>query len=125
MYPGVWGAVTLLLLGVGCSDEVEIGRQCPSPVTGEATVDPLPDGGVAPPEIFYGTSCAPCEGDAVRTDERGCPIYVTFATCGGGDICVDGRQFQFRPSSGDDDAGVGDDAGAGPDQDAGEGTDGL
>ncbi|MGD8860340.1 MAG: hypothetical protein PVI30_10020 [Myxococcales bacterium] len=118
----------LLLLAVGCSEEVVLGEQCPSPVTGEATVDSLADGGVAPPEVFYGTSCAPCDSDEVRLDEHGCPIYVTFATCGG-DICVDGRLFQFRPppldgeAGVDDDAGIDDDAGAADDGDAGEASD--
>lgn len=85
---------------VGCGEDVRVGAQCPSPYVGGATIEPGPDGGTL--GIVYGTSCAPCDGDStVRVDDRGCPVYVTPASCGG-DVCLFGRLVVL----------VGDDAGA-------------
>lgn len=86
-----------------CGHDVRVGALCPSPHTGRATVDPGPDGGRT--SAFYGTSCAPCDPAArVRVDRDGCPIYVTFESCGG-DLCLFGDSFT---RSGDDDAGADD-----------------
>lgn len=101
------GALWLpFLCATACGQDVRVGVLCPSPYAGRATVDPSPDGSTA--SQVYGTSCAPCDPTArVRVDADGCPIYVTFASCGG-DVCLFGELIQ---RSGVDDAGV-DDAGA-------------
>lgn len=119
-------ALSLVLIGTACSSESVVGEQCPSPLTGRATVESLPDGGEPAGASIYGTSCAPCEAVPPRLDADGCPIYVTFQSCGG-DICIGTRRIRFTPPD-DDDAGVDDagtdDAGAGDgasEQDAGGG----
>jgi hypothetical protein len=112
--------LALALIGAACSSESVVGEQCPSPLTGRATVESLPDGGEPAGASIYGTSCAPCEAEPPRLDADGCPIYVTFQSCGG-DICIGTRRIAFMPPY-DDDAGV-DDAGTddGSDPDAGGG----
>lgn len=128
-------ACVVVALGVSlasCDEEVSVGTQCPSPFSGMASVEHPPD---ASGPAFYGTSCAPCSpDDEVRLDEDGCPIYVTFAECRGGDLCLFGLRVvapaadagtapdaDTRDASdddaggdplGDDDASVADDAGA-------------
>lgn len=88
-------------LGAGCTnDRVELGEQCPSPDNPSATTERGMDAGLP---LIYATSCAPCDDPQPRLDARGCPIYVTFESCGG-DICV-GR-VRFSPPSLD--AGHGD-----------------
>lgn len=103
----VRGAAWLAWLCVAaCGQDVRVGAMCPSPYTGEATVDPGPDGSTT--SVLYGTSCAPCDSAArVRVDRDGCPIYVTLESCGG-DVCLFGAPIA---RSRDDDAGA-DDAGA-------------
>ena len=98
-----------------CDDEVSAGRQCPTPYSGMATVEHPPDAGRA---SFYGTSCAPCDpNEELRLDEDGCPVFVTFAQCGG-DVCLFGlRVAQPVTDAGirdadTDDAGDDDDASA-------------
>jgi hypothetical protein len=91
-----------------------VGEQCPSPLSGDAAIA----GGDAGGNVLFGTSCArktgsPC-GGVTRLDKRGCPIFVTFDTCGG-DICL-GDQLIPRPDAGS----TGEDAGA--ELDAGEAT---
>jgi hypothetical protein len=103
----------LLLAVSACKEDRLVGERCPSPH--------LPDGGAtlargAEPSGFYGTSCAPCEDDSVRLDARGCPIYVTFESCGG-DVCIGGVPVsQGRPDAGaGEDASIDEDGGAGED----------
>ena len=108
----VWGAAVLLggCLVAGCGDEVQVGALCPSPYLpgGGATVEPGPDGGTT--SILYGTSCAPCApDDDVHLDDRGCPIYVPAAACGGA-VCLFGQEISLV-SGGADDAGAEEDAG--------------
>jgi hypothetical protein len=107
------------------SEKVVLGEQCPSPLDSRATIDPgmavVADAGTdAGVPVVYGTSCAPCEGSKPRLDSRGCPIFVTFESCGG-DICF-GSQRVTR-SEPDVDAGSTDagdmDAGDAP-EDAGD-----
>jgi hypothetical protein len=102
-------------LGVGllaltlwsCSDdEVVVGEQCPSPYSGNASVEPGDAGSDAGARI-YGTSCAPCADSEVELDAKGCPVYVTFASCGG-DICLGSQLIRQRP---EEDAGADEDAG--------------
>jgi hypothetical protein len=93
-------------LGACSSEDVVVAEQCPSPFDSRATIDPpmaaQMDGGAdAGMTLIYGTSCAPCEGSKPRLDARGCPIFVTFESCGG-DICI-GSGLVTRP---DADAGA-------------------
>jgi hypothetical protein len=114
----------LLLAVSACKEDRLVGERCPSPH--------LPDGGAtlargAVESGFYGTSCAPCEGDRIRLDDRGCPIYVTFESCGG-DVCVGGVPVsRGLPDAGaradadiDEDGGaIEEDAGTSEEEDAG------
>jgi hypothetical protein len=85
-FPGalVVGLLVWQLAAVGCKKTVPLGKQCPSPASGRASV-------VGDPEEVqpaYGTTCAPCDdGDEVELDADGCPVYVTFESCGG-DVCL-------------------------------------
>lgn len=114
-------ACALTLLLYACTDdEVTVGSQCPAGPSGRATL--APDAG---PAIAYGTSCAPCKGDEVKLDAQGCPVLVTWQSCGG-DICI-GEQLLPQPvldagADGGPDGGpdAGPDAGPdGGDEDAG------
>jgi len=99
------GAVLgLALLGACSGERAVLGEQCPRPGTPGSTL--VEDAGRAK---VYGTTCAPCRGKT-RFDEQGCPIYVTWQSCGG-DVCI-GDQLIPRPVP---DAG----SDAGPDEDAG------
>jgi len=91
------------------SEERVLGERCRNPYTQDDDVT-LSDGGGSD---FFGTSCAPCDADDIRLDDEGCPIYVTFASCGG-DICLGDVPVTMTPEV---DAGVDDDAGA--DEDGG------
>jgi hypothetical protein len=105
-WSAVWALACCWCLG-GCSDEkVVVAEQCPGPHDSRATIDPgmaAPvDGGLdAGLAEVYGTSCAPCEGSEPRLDARGCPIFVTFESCGG-DICFG----SVRVTVSDPDAGT-------------------
>jgi hypothetical protein len=99
------GRVALLvmfaLLAAACSrKQIVVGSQCPSPYGKNASYA----AGVARGAALYGTSCPPCTASRIKLDKRGCPIYVTFDSCGG-DICL-GDQRLERPL----DAGLGADA---------------
>jgi hypothetical protein len=86
-----------LLSAFGCSsDDAVIGERCPHPSTGKATIA----GNVA--ASMYGTSCAPCDADP-EFDERGCPVLVTFESCGGRNICL--GSVEVAPPE-EDDAGA-------------------
>jgi hypothetical protein len=101
-----------LLLSACTDDEVVVGSQCPAAPSGDAT---LADGAV--PSLIHGTSCAPCEGDKPTLDPHGCPVLVTWASCGG-DICI-GQQLVPQPVLDAGGADGGPDAGdAGPDASA-------
>src|SRR5204862_5381798 len=86
------GAARLLVLCLvaiaACSSsEHVVGDQCPSPYSDmagyKATVRDR-DGSKG----YFGTSCAPCKpDDQIKLDKRGCPIFVTFETCGG-PVCL-------------------------------------
>jgi hypothetical protein len=108
-------ALACWCLGACSSEDVVVAEQCPSPLDSRATIDPAMDGGSdagadAGVARVYGTSCAPCEGSTPRLDSRGCPIFVTFDSCGG-DICF-GPALVTRPEA---------DAGTDPlDTDAGD-----
>lgn len=109
------GRISFVLVFCGClaacGEDVRVGAQCPSPYVGGATIEPGPDGGTL--ALVYGTSCAPCDGDStVQVDDRGCPTYVTPASCGG-DVCLFGRLVVLDV----DDAGSDGDAG---EEDGGE-----
>ena len=65
-------------------DDVTLGSQCSSGSSGRATLAPG-----AEPSVVYGTSCAPCNPDDVQLDPRGCPVLVTWESCGGA-ICIGG-----------------------------------
>jgi hypothetical protein len=92
---------------VACSSEQRLlGERCPNPYVSNSSATLAADAG---PSALYGTSCAPCDDAEPRLDRRGCPIYVTFESCGG-DICL-GRVRVMAPDDGD--AGTdGDDSGA-------------
>jgi hypothetical protein len=95
---------------LGCAGERHVlGAQCPSPYSEGATR--AHDAG---PHAVYGTSCAPCDTGGVRLDVRGCPVYVTFESCGG-DLCLGSVRLRDI----DKDAGADEDAGASEDSDAG------
>jgi hypothetical protein len=134
---GHWASAcaAALVLCACTDDDVTLGSQCPSGSSGRAT---LAEG--AAPSPVYGTSCAPCDVDDIQLDAKGCPVLVTWASCGG-DICVGGQllpmpQLDAGPDGGLDasiadastDASAPDasapDASAdgGPDDDAGEAT---
>ena len=102
--------VLLLVLSTACSgDRAVLGEQCPHPNAPGATLAK----GAGRSEV-YGTSCAPC-GRKPRFDEQGCPVYVTWASCGG-DICIGGALVERpKPDAGSD---AGPDADAGGDEDA-------
>jgi hypothetical protein len=100
------------LLGACSSEHIVVGEQCPSPYSGHATT-----AGDAGQAALYGTSCAtqgstPCRGP-VRLDKRGCPVYVTFDSCGGA-ICLGDQLVPLPPDAGmaGEDAGREEDAGA-------------
>jgi hypothetical protein len=93
-------ALACWCLGACSSEDVVVAEQCPSPLDSRATIDQGMDGGLdagsdAGRPLVYGTSCAPCEGSKPRLDSRGCPIFVTFESCGG-DICF-GPALVTRP----------------------------
>jgi hypothetical protein len=99
-------ALACWCFGACSSENVVVAEQCPSPFDSRATIAPGMDGGSdagsdAGLPLVYGTSCAPCEGSKPRLDSRGCPIFVTFESCGG-DICF-GPALVTRP---DADAGA-------------------
>lgn len=93
--------------GACSSDERVLGERCPNPYIEDSGAT-VPDDA---PSEFYGTSCAPCEGDEVRLDDRGCPVYATFESCSG-DVCLGGVRVRSTPTGVDDDAGADDDGGA-------------
>jgi hypothetical protein len=101
------GVALVALLLASCSDDkLVLGEQCPSPFSGNASIaagDAGSDGGTP----LYGTSCAPCDGTGLELDSDGCPVFVTFESCGG-DICI-GHQLLRQPP--DEDAGADEDAG--------------
>jgi len=99
-----WLAAALLVAapGLGCSERLVLGEQCPSPEISEDL--PALDGGPA----VYGTSCAPCDREP-EVDDQGCPRYVTFASCGG-PICVGNIMIAPTPEP-DADAGADADGG--------------
>jgi hypothetical protein len=103
-------AIALLAIAtISCSDDkVTLGAQCPSPRSEDASVEG--DAGAGPSAI-YGTSCAPCIAGRARVDARGCPMFVTFESCGG-DICLGGQRVS---RAADADAGSDGDAGAAED----------
>jgi hypothetical protein len=105
----VLGAVGLALVGACSGERAILGEQCPKPGTRGATL--AKDAGRA--EI-YGTTCAPCTGKT-RFDAQGCPIYVTWASCGG-DICIGSEVIPEPKPDGGGDSGIDDDAGS--DEDA-------
>ena len=101
-------ATTWLAVASGCSDaKVITGEQCPGPYNTGATLA-SPDAGSA--EI-YGTSCAPCEGADPQLDAKGCPIFVTFESCGG-PICLGLLTFRKVLPPAEDGGGPDDDGGA-------------
>ncbi len=100
---GVSSCAALALLGCD-PDEVVVGERCPHPSTGRATIV----GGQEAADGIYGTGCAPCDESPPEFDARGCPIYVTFESCGG-NICIGDVELQLN----DDDAGATGVAGAG------------
>ena len=108
-------ALVVVLAGACSNKQVVVGEQCPGPYSGHATLA-IKDAGKA---SVFGTSCAPCKADAVRLDKRGCPIFVTFDSCGG-DICVGDLRISRRvdAGAGEQDAGWEGDAG-GSEEDGG------
>jgi hypothetical protein len=101
------------------SSEHVVGDQCPSPYSStagyKATVRDR-DGSKG----YFGTSCAPCRADdQIKYDKRGCPIFVTFETCGG-PVCLAGYEVDLPAASdggaendsGTKDSGVEEDSGA-------------
>ncbi len=108
---GALPAMALLLWSLGttagCSSKkVVLGEQCPSPASGNATVQG-DDLGLS----VYGTTCAPCDdGDQAEYDSNGCPVFVTFESCGG-DICMGTLLIKAPPTNGGVAADGGEDAG--------------
>jgi hypothetical protein len=91
---------------VACSSEQRVlGERCPNPYVRNSGATLAADAG---PSALYGTSCAPCTGDEPRLDAIGCPVYVTFESCGG-DVCF--GDVRVTPSGGDEDGGTDDDGG--------------
>jgi hypothetical protein len=80
-----------LFLAACSAKHVVVGSQCPSPHSGLAKYVGGDAGGAA----LFGTSCAPCGSGREKFDTHGCPIYVTFGSCGG-DICL-GDQIIRQP----------------------------
>jgi len=102
-----------LVLAACSSKTFVVATQCPSPLGGHASIA----GGDAGDNVLFGMTCArktgaPCR-DAAKLDKHGCPIFVTFDTCGG-DICL-GNQLIPRA-----DAGPGSEEDAGSELDGGE-----
>ena len=116
-----WGAVLVGAAGtLGCSPEqLQLAEQCPSPESGQATV--AGDQSTQPSGTF-GTTCAPCDDeDQPELDDRGCPVFVTAASCGG-DVCIGSVRIPRQASDGgalDGGAGPTADGGA-SDEDGGE-----
>ena len=87
-----------LVAAAACSSsEHVVGDQCPSPYSStagyKATVRDR-DGSKG----YFGTSCAPCKADdQIKYDKRGCPIFVTFETCGG-PVCLAGYEVESTGS---------------------------
>ena len=81
-----WALSCALVLALAAckGDDVTLGSQCSSGSSGRATLAPG-----AEPSVVYGTSCAPCNPDDVQLDPRGCPVLVTWESCGGA-ICIGG-----------------------------------
>jgi hypothetical protein len=103
-------AALVALAGACSNKQVVVGEQCPGPYSGHATL--AKNAGKA---SVFGTSCAPCKADSVRLDKNGCPIFVTFGSCGG-DICVGDLRISPPPPNagmGEQDAGWEGDAGGG------------
>lgn len=125
-----WAAAcaAVLVLCACTDDDVTLGSQCPSGGSGRATLAPG-----AEPSPVYGTSCAPCDTDDIQLDAKGCPVLVTWASCGGA-ICVGELTLPVPPLDGGADAGpdastpdastadASTDADGGSDDDAGEAT---
>jgi hypothetical protein len=105
--------LTVAIGAAACSSEQRVvGERCPNPYVEDTSASFAPDAGLSE---FYGTSCAPCDRPG-RLDDRGCPIYVTFDSCGG-DVCLGGVRVRRGEVSDEDagsdvDSGVEDDAGA-------------
>jgi hypothetical protein len=104
-----------LAIGACSSSEHVVGDQCPSPYSDMATVRDRSGA-----KGFFGTSCAPCKADApIHFDKRGCPVFVTFETCGG-PVCLNGYEIAVPAEndggadndSGAHDSGVEEDSGA-------------
>ena len=105
-----WGSRLLVWVAVGtvlgaCSERRIIGEQCPSPFSGHATIE-----GDAGDAVIYGTSCAPCDKPHPKLDARGCPIFVTFESCGG-DICAGGVRISRIDAGTEEDGGAEDGGG--------------
>lgn len=101
-------ATAWLLATGGCSNsKVITGEQCPGPYSASATLASQDAGRTD----IYGTSCAPCDGTGTRFDAQGCPIFVTFESCGG-DICIGPQPVRRAMLPDDEDAGADDDGGA-------------
>jgi hypothetical protein len=101
-----------VVAGACSSEERVLGERCRNPYEEDSGAT-RSDGAAID---FYGTSCAPCDADDIRLDARGCPIYVTFESCGG-DICLGDVPVRLTPQA--EDAGIDDDAGT--DEDGGSG----
>jgi hypothetical protein len=102
-----WFAAALLAATASssCSDRLVLGDQCPSPELSESA--PGLDGGSV---IYgYGTSCAPCDREP-ELDDQGCPVYVTFESCGG-PICIGNIMLPVPTLPSDEDAGEPQDSG--------------
>lgn len=115
---GVRGSRWLLVLGLlaACEgDPAILGDQCPNPGARGSSL--ARDAGSS---NVFGTSCAPCK--PTRYDEQGCPIYVTWASCGG-DICIGSRVIPVpRGDAGPGDGGSGDEDAGASDEDASTGA---
>ena len=113
-------ALWAVLACCACSEERVLGEQCPGPFSGNATIAPYADGGEPGLGTVFGTHCAPCDEGEPELDADGCPVFVTFASCGG-DICIGPRLIALDDEPPSTDDGGGDDAGAEPDEaDGGE-----
>ena len=101
-----------LLLSACTSKKLVLGEQCPRAGTEGSSLAPDASLGSG----VYGTSCAPCDG-RVEYDDRGCPVLVTWESCGG-DICIGNALVPRTPldagseeDGGDEDAATEEDAG--------------